>query len=180
MGMTKREQYIRIKNEYRKEHENAPASTRTMLDWAIRVGLYAIDQSAALRKNAEEFADVLRTETVKDDDGQEVRVNHAYGTEQGHFWDDYRTIAHQNMVLSVAQMRNRIYGEIRHSARSIKAYTEFHPDRPRIQTSFNFNNDLEEDGLLTPSSSELDQLIAPQPSVPNASVSRDALFRHSS
>lgn len=52
------------------------------------------------------------------------------------------------MELSVAQTRVRIYGEIRHSARSIKAYTEFHPDRPRIQTSFNFNNDLEEDGFV--------------------------------
>lgn len=84
-----------------------------MLNWAIGAGMYAIDQSAALRKNAEEFADILRTETVKDDDGQEVRVNHAYGTEQGHFW---------------------------------------------------------EDGLLSPSSSELEQQIAPPPPAPRGKL----------
>jgi len=140
MGMTKREQYIRIKNEYRKEHADAPAPASTMLHWAVGARLYAIDPSAAFRKNAEEFADVLRTEMTVDSDGNEFRINHAFSTAQGHLWDDCRTIAHPNMELSAAQTRRRIYGEVKHSALSLKAYTEFHPDRPRIQTSFNFTS----------------------------------------
>lgn len=158
-AMTKREQYIRIKNEYRKAHDNEPAGTRAMLDWAIKNRLYAVDQSAAIRKDAEDFADVLRTETIKDNDGQDARINHAYETRQGHFWDEYRTIKHEHMQLSAAQTRNRILGEVIHSARGLKLYSDYHQDRPPIQMSFNFNNDLADAGLLSSFSSEIEQLV---------------------
>jgi hypothetical protein len=158
-AMTKREQYIRIKNDYRKAHNNEPAGTRAMLDWAIKKGLYAIDESAALRRDAEDFAAVLRSETIKDRDGEDARINHAYETKQGHFWDEYRTITHEHMVLSSAQGRNRIFGEVKHQARGEKLYSDYHQDRPAIQTSFNFTNDLAEAGLASSVSSEIDQLV---------------------
>jgi hypothetical protein len=158
-AMTKREMFIRIKNEYRKAHNNEPAGTRAMLDWGKENGLYAVDQSAAMRKDAEDFADVLRTETVKDNDGQDARINHAYVTRQGHFWDEYRTIAHEHMQLSSAQGRNRIFGEVKHQARGEKLYSDYHQDRPAIRTPFDFTNDLAEAGLASSASSEIDQLV---------------------
>lgn len=164
-ALTKREQYIRIKDEYRKAHDNAPARTRVMLDWAIGEGLYAVDESAALRRDAEEFANVLRTQTVKDADGEDARINHSYGTAQGHLWDDYRTITHENMQLSYAQTRNRIFGEVKHEVRGLKLYHDYHQDRPRIQFSFNFNNDLADEGLLSPFSNEIERLVEPSPRV---------------
>lgn len=166
-GMTKKDQYRRIWDEYRKAHDNEPASTLKMIEWAKQVGLYAVDQAAALRRGAAELAEVLRADTVPADDGADVRINMPFvDSEQGWLWDDLRTIRHDRMEIATAHSRNRIVGEVKSMARQINFYNSFHADRPPIQTSFNFENDLKDAGLPLPSSSGLEQLLGPPPRAP--------------
>jgi hypothetical protein len=192
LAMTKREQLIRIKDEYRSAHGNQPATARMMIDWAIDAGLYAVDLRAARTKGAKELADVLRSEIIVDEQGHRVRVNHSVETEQGHLWDDIRTISHEHMELSVAHGRNRIFGEVKAVAIAVRFYNELHADEAPIQTSFNFENDLADDGISIPSSIALEQLLAqprsaapestsrPEPSRPASRPSRRASRRRDS
>ena len=167
-AMTKKDQYLRIWDEYRQAHENEPGSTLAMIEWAKENGLYAVDQVAALRKGAAELAEVLRDITVTDDgDGEPVRVNMPFlDEEEGWLWDDMRTIRHDKMEIGAAHGRNRIFGEVKSMARQLNFYNTYHPDRPPIQKSFNFENDLLDAGIPLPSSSGLEQLIGPPPVAP--------------
>lgn len=146
--MTKKKQLLRIWDEYRKAHPDEPGSTLAMIEWAKENGLYAVDQRAALRRGAAELAEVLREITVEDADGEGVRVNMPFLDEkQGWLWDDLRTIRHDRMELGVAHARNRVFGEVKSVARQIKFYGSLHPERPAIQTTFNFENDLRDAGI---------------------------------
>lgn len=151
-AMTKKQQLLRIWNEYRKTHPDEPGSTMAMIEWAKENGLYAVDQRAALRRGAAELAEVLRELTVADSDGEGVRVNMPYLDGQQWLWDDLRTIRHDRMELGVAHARNRVVGEVKSVARQLKYYHSIHADRPEIQTSFNFENDLRDAGISLVSS----------------------------
>ncbi len=165
-AITEKQQYMRIWDEYRKAHDNQPASTLTMIEWAKEKCLYAVDQGAALRRGAAELAEVLRDATVSGNDGAGVRINMPFVDEkEGWLWDDLRTIRHDRMEIGTAHSRNRIFGEVKSVARQIIFYNGIHPDRPPVQTSFNFENDLRDAGVPVPSSSALEQLIEQLPPV---------------
>src|SRR5712691_10426766 len=74
MAMTKREQLLRIKDEYRATHGNQPASAREMADWAVAQGHYELPVYATARKCAEELADVMRLEYMTVEGGRRVRT----------------------------------------------------------------------------------------------------------
>lgn len=161
-SMTKKEQYLRIWDEYRKDHGNEPGSTLAMIEWAKEHGLYAVDQRAALRKGAAELAEVLRDITIPDDEGGDVRVNVPFFDEvEGWLWDDMRTIRHDKMEIGAAHGRNRIVGEVKSMAKQLRFYHSYHPDRPPIQVSFNFENDLLDAGIPLPSGDAIGQLLGP-------------------
>lgn len=167
-AMTKKDQYLRIWDEYRKAHGNEPGSAVVMIEWAEREGLYSVDEAAARRRGAAELAEVLRDLTVVDSgDGEPVRINMPFlDEEEGWLWDDLRTIRHDRMEIGTAHNRIRVFGEVKSMARQINFYNTFHQDRPPVQTSFNFENDLKDAGIPIPSSSALDQLLAPPPTAP--------------
>lgn len=181
MGMTKHDQLLRIKNEYRRAHNNAPASPRVMMQWAVGAGLFQIDMGKAFARAAEELAAAMRTETTKDAHGNDIRVNLAFETEEGWLWDQRDTIARPNFELNVAASRRMAYSEIRATVLSVNDYNATHPDEPPVQYSLRFDADLADDGIPIPSSSsELERLIAqPQPA-PSDPTSRPAPRRPSS
>lgn len=171
-SMSKKQQLLRIWDEYRKTHPGDPGSTLAMIEWAKENSLYAVDQRAALRRGAAELAEVLRDLTVADADGEEVRVNMPFLDEnQRWLWDDLRTIRHDRMELGVAHSRNRVVGEVKSMARQIKFYRAVHPDRPAIQTSFNFERDLRDAGLSLASSTAPERQVEPPRPVAADSVS---------
>lgn len=166
-AMSKKDQYLRIWDEYRKAHPDDPGTTLAMLEWAKDNGLYAVDQRAAMRRGASELAEALRDLTVPDTDGEGVRVNMPFlDAKQGWLWDDLRTIRHDRMELGVAHGRNRVVGEVKSMARQIRYYRSVHPERPPIQTSFNFENDLRDAGLSQPSSTAPERQVVRPRSVP--------------
>lgn len=159
--MTKHDQLIRIKNEYRRAHNNAPASPRAMMDWAIKAGLFQVDWGKAVARAAEELAAAMRSETTKDAHGNDIRVNLAFETENGWLWDQRDTIARDHFELNVAASRRIAYSEIRATVLSVNDYNANHPDEAPIQYSLRFDADLADDGIPIPSaSSDLEQLIA--------------------
>src|SRR5437667_10890805 len=111
-AMTKIQQLLRIKNDYRIAHNNAPASTRAMLDWAIDTGRYQLDLSKARARAADELADAMRSEETLDAHGREIHVNVAFETEQGWLWDQRNTIGRANVELHATRGRRMIVGEI--------------------------------------------------------------------
>lgn len=163
MSMTKREQLLRIKKEYREAHENVPATAREIADWAVSAGLYKLPTSAAERQLANELSDALRVEYLTDDRGNRVRVNHAIHNAQGSLWDEIQTISRANMKLSVAQKRNGMAGEAKQIQRDLNYFNELHADEAPIQTSFDFNADLADEGLVSEHFDAVEQLIAQPP-----------------
>ena len=168
MGMTKHDQLLRIKNEYRHAHDNAPASPRKMMEWAVSAGLFQVDMGKAFAHAAEELAAAMRAETTKDAHGNDIRVNLAFETEEGWLWDQRDTIVREHFELNVAAGRRMVYSDIRAAVLSVNDYNTSHPDEPPVQYSLRFDADLADDGIPTPSSSsELEQLIAqPRPAAP--------------
>lgn len=63
--LTKTQHLLRIKNEHRAKHGNAPATTRAMIDWAIETGRYKLDEGQAKRRAAAELAEALRSEVAQ-------------------------------------------------------------------------------------------------------------------
>jgi len=154
MRMTKKEQLLRIRDEYRAEHGNEPATAREMGDWAVATGRYKLPEHATARKCAEEIADAMALDMVTVVGGRRVRTMHAWRNEQRTLWDHIGTISRNNMALSVAFKRNGIVGEVKQIKIDVDHFNELHPDDPALQVSFNFENDLADAGLLNFSSIE--------------------------
>jgi hypothetical protein len=166
MPMTKREQLLRIRDEYRADHNNAPATAREMADWAVDEGKYRLHHAAANRKCAEELAEAMRLDLFTSG-GRRIRAMHSFTKDkQVGLWDHIRTISPDNMAVSVALRRNGVVGEVKQIKCDLDFFNEIHPDLPPLQTSFNFEGDLADAGLISPSSIELERLIGQPPPVP--------------
>lgn len=163
-AMTKIQQLLRIKNDYRAAHDNAPASARTMLDWAIDTGRYQLDLSKARARAVEDLADAMRSEKTRDAHGREIHVNVAFETEQGWLWDQRDTIGRKHVELHATRGRRMVVGEIKAQVLTVIDWNENHPDEAPIQYSLNFAADLLDDGISLPYSTELEQLLAQRPS----------------
>ena len=161
MAMTKREQLLRIRDEYRAAHNNEPASSREMADWAVANGKYKLPSHAVERRCAEELSDAMRLDFMTVPGGRRVRTMHAWPTKQETLWDHIRTITPEKMRLSVAFQRNGVVGVLKQIKIDLDYFNEL-PADSQIQTSFNFEPDLADAGLLT-SSSEPAQPTSPTP-----------------
>ena len=167
MAMTKNDQLLRIKNEYRRAHDNAPASPRNMMEWAVGAGLFEIDMAKAFAHAAEELAAAMRGERTTDSHGNEIRVNLAFETEEGWLWDQRDTITREHFDLNVAASRRMHYAEIRTTILSVNDYNDNHPDEAPVQYSLRFDADLADDGIPIPtSSSEFERQLVRPPSSP--------------
>ena len=165
MAMTKRQQLLRIRDEYRKSHNNEPASAREMADWAVTEGMYKLAQYATEQRCAEELADVMRQEHMTVEGHRRVRTMHSWSSEQRKLWDHIQTISRENMKLSVALKRKGIVGEVRQIKIDLDYFNEVHADEAPLQMSINFENDLADVGLLTSSANAPAPPTEPVPGV---------------
>ncbi len=152
MAMTKRAQLLRIRDGYRAANNDQPATAREMADWAVAQKMYKLPSYATERKCAEELADAMRQEHMTAG-GRRVRTMHSWPEAQGTLWDHIKTITRDNMQLSLALKRNGIVGEVKQIKTDLDYFNDLHADEPPLQTSFNFEKDLEDAGLTDPSSS---------------------------
>lgn len=152
--MTKKEQLLRIRDEFRAEHDNAPATARDMGEWAVATGRYKLPPHATERKCAEELADAMAMDMTTVSGGRRVRTMHTWRSEQRNLWDHIATISTPDFTLSMAYQRNGALGIVKQMKTDLDYFNELHPDGPAVQVSFNFENDLADAGLLNFSSSE--------------------------
>lgn len=76
-------QMQKIVRDYRAAGHVWPASSRTMAEWAIRVGKWALPASAAVNQCAEDLSKAMREEFMTDKKGRRVRVKHPVSTRKG-------------------------------------------------------------------------------------------------
>ena len=165
--MTKDQQLIRIKDEYREVHDNAAATLRTMLEWGIETGRYKLDMAKAMARAVDEFSDALSGEMATDAHGNEVRVNLAFlAPLQGWLWDERLTISHKNMELNAQYRWRMAYSDIRASVLSVNDFNERHPEETPVQFSLDFAGALADDGIRAPSSIAPEKRAVPLRSVP--------------
>lgn len=179
MRMTKREQLLRIRDEFRSAHGNSPASSREMADWAVANGKYKLPDRATERRCAEDLSDAMRLDMMTVESGRRVRTMHAWPSGQGTLWDHIRTITRDNMALSVALKRNGIVGEIKQIKIDLDFFNDLHADEAPVQMSLNFENDLADAGLIASSSSGPDWRGGPPPVAPRRRVARPSNSRPS-
>jgi len=172
MRMTKKEMLLRIRDEYRAEHENAPATAREMSEWAVSTGRYKLPPHATERKCAEELADAMAMDMMTVLGGRRVRTMHTWRSEQRNLWDHIDTISIPDFELSMAYQRNGALGIVKQMKIDLDYFNELHPDGPAVQVSFNFENDLADAGLLNFSSSEHEPPSAQPPGAPPRKGSR--------
>lgn len=175
--MTKRDQLLRIVEEYRAEHGRLPATAREMGDWAVDTGRYKLSPFAAERRCGEELSEVMGLDMMTAPSGRRVRTMHAWRDQQRTLWDHMTTITRENMSLSLAYRRNTVVGEVKQMKVDLDYFNDLHPDDPALQMSFNFENDLADVGLLNFSSSEPSQQdgkppFSPPPKGPKRGPSR--------
>ena len=138
----------KIVEDYRLAGEPWPASTKTMAAWAIRTGRWALPQSAAVSKCAEDLATAMRDEHITDQKGRRVRLLHPVKTRRGGdqmvLWDDIRTAPRNHMQMSFQQRRQGIVGDCRQLKTDIDSYNDAHPTEQPLQAVFDFTMDLAE------------------------------------
>lgn len=135
---------------------------------------------ATVTKCAEELAAAMRSQSILDAHNHQVRVMQTVPTAQGTLWDDIRSITRPNMEVAVAHRRNGVVADVTKLKIDMDFYNGLHSDEPPLQTSFNFNPDLADAGLLTSSSIGRDLRPAQSPLAVPPSSSRPSPFRPSS
>lgn len=150
--MTYKEQMQRIVAEYRNAGEPWPATTHEMAVWAIAAQKWHPQQSAMIRRCAEELADAMREEYFTDPQGRRVRAKHVArfgaGSSQIPLWEDVRSATREHMEVAFQQRRIQILGDCRQLKTDVDSYNENYCSADPIQMIFNFTDDLAEQELL--------------------------------
>ncbi len=141
-------QMQRIVSRYRLAGEPWPAASKSIAEWAISHGLWALPESAALSRCAEGISRAMREEYMTDANGHHIRVKHPATTKvrgvQMVLWDDMRTASRKHMQISFQQRRQQIVGDCRQLKVDVDGYNDLNPQEEPIQTVFDFTMDLAE------------------------------------
>ena len=136
-----------IVTRYREAHENRPATTMDMADWAIDQGLWK-PQLVEVRKHlAELLAQAMREEYITDPQHRRVRAKHAAHVDQGVLWLDIRDKRPETRTLLEVSFQNRrqqIVGDCRQLKNDIDSYNQNYNSGEMIQSCFHFTDDMAE------------------------------------
>jgi len=133
---------------YRAAGRPWPASTEQLASWAVREGKWLPPTAVLIKQCARDFGEAMRQESFTDAQGRTVRAKYpatlARDGAQTSLWDDVRTASRPFMVVHFAQRRQRIAADCRKMRVDLDSYNENRNPGPAIQTSFNFERDVEE------------------------------------
>jgi hypothetical protein len=138
----------RYAKEYFSETGKSTATTREIAEWAIATDRWEPPRDLLLQKCREDFAEALRDEQIKGDDGRPVRANQVArvvrdGVQQ-YLWGDIRQIPRKHMNSSVQVKREQMVGECRQVDRDCTFWSSLHPDEEAVTCVFDFTDDVEE------------------------------------
>lgn len=146
--LTQTEEFQRLWREYEAEHDHQAASSREVVDWAVRergLRLPRIDPRDAL---ATQMSRALREEYATDKQGRRYRLNHAMRiTKDGvqlTIWGILGYAPHIHMQRAFTQRREQVIGELVQLQTDVEVYTEMTPDEKPIQLILDFTDDVAE------------------------------------
>ncbi len=144
-----KEDMLSIWEQYQKEVSADPTDLRDIGAWARSKRLWAprpVDIDASF---AREMAEVLREQVRIDKDGRKYRA-FIPARERGKDglplfkWADIDVAPRSHVEKGVQWERRQIANDCFALAMKIEHYTATHPDEDPLQTSFNFEEDIEE------------------------------------
>jgi hypothetical protein len=151
--MSYKEQIQKIEKRYRESGGKWPASATAVAEWALSAGHLEMGRGAIIRHLAEQISQVWRDQYMDDPQGRRVRVKHAarYSVDgvQTWLWDNMPTATHKHMELSFQNKRQQIVMDCHQLKLDVDSYNENFNKGRKIQTVFDFRNDLEELELIS-------------------------------
>lgn len=144
---TQAEEFQRLWREYEAERNHAAASTREVVDWAIRERGLALPRIDLRDILASQMARALREEYGTDSKGRRFRVNHAMRiTKDGvqlTMWGILGHAPHEHMQRAFTQRREQVVGDLVQLQIDVEVYNEQSSKAP-IQLVLDFADDVAE------------------------------------
>ena len=143
-----RERMRQFANEFFEQNGGKPARRGEIAAWIIRHREWEPPKNILHRMCAEDIAKAMREEYVTNDNGQPVRVKHAFPVicdgKQRMFWGDVRKLPREQSVAGLQQRRQQIVSECCQLKRDEDFVNDLHPDAEPHQTIFDFTEDVAE------------------------------------
>jgi hypothetical protein len=145
---TKYEKLQQTWHSYDSNKEHQPTSARQAVEWAVAEGLLELPDIDPYDVLAGQMADALRAEIQTDGSGRRYRVNHAVRVTKGGvqytFWGALGYAPHSHMEKAFAQRRDQVVGDCAQLKTDVDVYNDMNQDRPKIQLSLDFAEDVAE------------------------------------
>ena len=149
---SKKSYYLTLKELYETSGQ-PPASTRTMLRWAIGRGYEEPPEVDTEGIQAREMARALREELEPDPQGRLVRRNHCCPSEreqadgtiiQEELWGTFDSLTRSQVHTSFQLRRKNIFGDCKQLKTDADSYNDFKNPGKAIQLCFDFSEDIAE------------------------------------
>lgn len=139
---------------YKREHGDEGLNPSSVAEWAMERGIFKprpVDPARQLRQDLVRF---LRSETIVDDKGREIRKNHPVvmtdGQRRFSVWKEITTAPATHMQTSLSQRRKGIAADCRQHKLDFDFYNDKNVHGATLQGfDYNFNPDIEEMDLPT-------------------------------
>jgi hypothetical protein len=136
--------------EYEK-HIGGPGKLRDALEWGLTTGRLSLPSIDPRKKLLRDMKEAVRSETAKDDQGREYRVNAAVtfvgddGIQESLYGNiDATTTPHEFVVEYFEQSRKGVADTCYRLKIKVDHYTDAHPDRQPYQLILDFADDVAE------------------------------------
>ena len=145
---TRNEELQTLWKRYEHAHEQAPASAREVVEWAVEEKLLDLPTIDPYDILAGEMARALREEYDTDEKGRKYRVNHAvrvtkHGV-QTTFWAIMGFAPRDHMQRAFTQRRNQIIGDCFQLKIDVDVYNDLNKGEGPIQLVLDFSDDVAE------------------------------------
>lgn len=145
---TYNEQLQKLYHRYEAEHDNDPAGTREVVEWAVKNGLMRPRHVDPLAKLADDMANALRNEYRIDPKGRRYRANHAVRvTQRGiqyTLWHNMDNAPREFMEKAFSQRRRQVVSDCLQLKTDVDVYNDQHRDNEPIPLELDFTRDVEE------------------------------------
>ena len=160
------EQLVELIEKYREKHNDKPFMMDDLAEWAFQTGGHAIVRLNAKRELKRNLTKAARKKQVRDAQGRTVRKFHAANfprvDENGNMifdavWDHIHNMSFDHAALSfIDGRRGQLSGGCKSLNNDIQSFNDNNPNaaNDKIQISFDFTYDIEDDDDNTPASSK--------------------------
>lgn len=144
LSVKKLQRRLEIIRRFREEHENNPATSLQMADWAIAHKIHLPQQMDYRKQLARELAETMREEYFTDPQGRRVRAKHVAED----LWVDMRdkgADADKLKVISFQNRRQQVVGDCRQLKTDVDSFNDnYNKYEEPFQLILDFTDDIAE------------------------------------